>query len=974
MNENGRPVASHYVYLLNRTKYISCFNYNIIGISFFNVNIFSMLEHTREVKSYQASVYIKIFFILFENEENVTYNYHKWKGGRQLMRKKLLSLFVATSMIFSTLTVSAQEIVINEVVSEELNITEDSVIEENQSIIEENIISDELDVEVETTDTEIVLDVVSAEGSNITSEYVVAPGYEGIVTPEDLKKIVEERGDSFDELVGATTCTTYNQAVSYVRSQLKNRVVTISFTTTYTNAEQWKRILEDAEIDNASTPYDEGDYIKSNIIGYSSSYNWSGSAITYNISMIYTDTAEYNQTVLNTLPTVMSALALDGKSEYDKVKEIHDFICENAVYSDRYMVYDNNGNYIFHSAYSALILGETVCQGYSSLFHIMCKRAGVQSRYITGWGNGGAHAWNIVKIGDYWYNIDLTWDDNEYGGVDYEYFLKSEEDFGAHIRENPYDAASFYAEYPMAPFSYGDAEIQGLDITNPINHSFTTITGETVTTRANGKPKLLVYYGNTCSNSQSLIKTIAASSWINQGKIDVIAFETYGGSNSQSAEKALVQSFKNTYAPNCNAIKFTYTGVNQAIWDFYDYKEMTGIGGNTMPYVVLLDANNQIQAMTSGFITASQLENKYFSLVGLAPSRPLTKFVVCRASNGGPLKVGETETLKYTYEPLNTTEKVVVSWRSSNPTVVSVDNYGKITANNAGTASIIGSVSVSKGTFTSKVDITVTGRDVNVVFNPNGGIVSTTSKTVTVGDTYGTLPIPSRGGYIFDGWYTQLTGGDKITHTSIVSNNSDHILYAHWSSSNNNVNSTNVTERFIDVSPSMWFVNAVQYALDNGIMSGTGKNTFSPNNSCTRGMMVTILYSSIGQPPVNGQVPFRDLTASWYKNAVVWAYQNGITSGKSATEFAPDVSVTRQEMAVFLYTFASNRGFDLSAEGNIYKFSDVSSIDGWAVKAVKWANGNSIINGKGANLDPKGRATRAEVAQMVMGFQNRFGK
>lgn len=108
-----------------------------------------------------------------------------------------------------------------------------------------------------------------------------------------------------------------------------------------------------------------------------------------------------------------------------------------------------------YSAYNAIVQKSVVCQGFSSLTYKMLKELGVGVRYISGMGNGGRHAWNIVRIGGKWYNIDNTWDENlsSYSNLSYEYFLKSNNDFGGHIRDSEYDG-SFNQKYPMASASY----------------------------------------------------------------------------------------------------------------------------------------------------------------------------------------------------------------------------------------------------------------------------------------------------------------------------------------------------------------------------------------------------------------------------------------------------------------------------------------------------------------------------------------
>ncbi|WP_312095175.1 S-layer homology domain-containing protein, partial [Aminipila sp.] len=106
---------------------------------------------------------------------------------------------------------------------------------------------------------------------------------------------------------------------------------------------------------------------------------------------------------------------------------------------------------------------------------------------------------------------------------------------------------------------------------------------------------------------------------------------------------------------------------------------------------------------------------------------------------------------------------------------------------------------------------------------------------------------------------------------------------------------------------------------------------------------------------------------SWYEKAVIWSNQNGIAKGINESSFAPNAQVTREQLAQFLYSYAKYKGYDTGKTKELSGYQDRPSA--WAEEAVKWAVGNEIINGKGNGvLDPKGTATRAEIAKMIMKF------
>ena len=175
---------------------------------------------------------------------------------------------------------------------------------------------------------------------------------------------------------------------------------------------------------------------------------------------------------------------------------------------------------------------------------------------------------------------------------------------------------------------------------------------------------------------------------------------------------------------------------------------------------------------------------------------------------------------------------------------------------------------------------------------------------------------------------------------------------------------------FADVTADAWYADAVQYVFENGMMSGTSETTFSPDLTTTRGMIVTILYRLENQPTVTGTTAFTDVAADqYYANAVAWAAQNGIVSGTSATTFAPNAAITREQMAAILYRYAQFKGYDVSAKADLSVYTDAAQVGAYAADAMAWANGAQLITGTSATtLTPAGQATRAQVATILMRF------
>ena len=171
-----------------------------------------------------------------------------------------------------------------------------------------------------------------------------------------------------------------------------------------------------------------------------------------------------------------------------------------------------------------------------------------------------------------------------------------------------------------------------------------------------------------------------------------------------------------------------------------------------------------------------------------------------------------------------------------------------------------------------------------------------------------------------------------------------------------------------------WAHAGIDYCVANGLMSGVGDNLFAPKMTTTRAQIVQILYNLEGEPNVSGTMPFTDLTQNWYKDAVLWAYQTGVVSGTSATTFAPDLPVTREQIAVILMGYAEKvLGVTRTwTPADLSTFPDAGSVSGWAKDALADAVALGLIsgasNGGQTYLEPQGSATREQVATILMEF------
>ena len=180
----------------------------------------------------------------------------------------------------------------------------------------------------------------------------------------------------------------------------------------------------------------------------------------YNCTAVYYTTAEQEALLTAKVEEVKAELNLSALADEEKIKAIHDKICEITAYDTEGL--NDPQNTLKYTAYAALVEGKAVCQGYAIAFYRLCKEAGIPVRIITGTSDGQNHAWNIVKLGEVYYNIDCTWDDND-GTLIYDYYLKNNEDFTDHVRAEEYNTPEFLAAYPMAAESYSSTGTQEPD-------------------------------------------------------------------------------------------------------------------------------------------------------------------------------------------------------------------------------------------------------------------------------------------------------------------------------------------------------------------------------------------------------------------------------------------------------------------------------------------------------------------------------
>ena len=262
---------------------------------------------------------------------------------------------------------------------------------------------------------------------------------------------------------------------------------------------------------------------------------------------------------------------------------------------------------------------------------------------------------------------------------------------------------------------------------------------------------------------------------------------------------------------------------------------------------------------------------------------------------------------------------------------------------------------------------------VNVEKSKHGSVESNRSRASS--GTTVTLTVQPDKGYELD----ELTVTDKDGDELKLTRKSDTKYTFTMPRSAVTVEAVFVEERedtgYSDVSADAWYADAVQYVTDKGMMQGNN-GKFMPADKLNRGQMAQVLFNLEGKQPVNYAMSFGDVNGSeWFAEAVRWAASEKIVSGYDNGNFGPNDPITREQLAVILFRYAQYKGMDtVTLEENLTGFADADEISGYAVSALNWAVGAGVLKGTGTGLAPKANATRSEVAQMLMNFDQNVAK
>ena len=457
--------------------------------------------------------------------------------------------------------------------------------------------------------------------------YHVEPLYRDLITEEELaqrlRKAAEAEKAEYSENATVPFYATLNSAAKYLKNQMIARKTEVTFLFPLNSAYDNIDILEAAQEYTESGTGKSGDALRWGKIGWSYDHSkdvneYGNTCYKYTYTFLWTTTNAQETALTSKVDSVMSSLNLSGKTETQKVKAIHDYICDHVDYDNEHV--DQGDDYpLQFSAYAAMCKGSAVCQGYAILFYRMCKEAGLSVRVIT----SARHAWNIVKVGDVYYNVDTTWDGGD-STTYYDYYMKGMRDFNQfdHIRENPYDTYEFEQAFPMVK----DSKMNLANITQ----SYSDIDGTSRTSKSTGKPKVLIF-GKIQSKSATG-KLLKQFSDYDLSSINIYALDFYENYHDSVEEFRDATYFKG----------ITYIADNGEVFDKVGaYLQHCGYNDSLVTEldVFFIDQNNKIQdyrvGLTSFELLLDLIKQQLGVTIGYAAPRIIEQPSTYKGNKGG---------------------------------------------------------------------------------------------------------------------------------------------------------------------------------------------------------------------------------------------------------------------------------------------------------------------------------------------------
>lgn len=361
---------------------------------------------------------------------------------------RILSLLLVCCMTFTNANLSVLAV----------DVPEDSEIAQTEIIEDQTESGDFVSAEPASVEKESVEDeITDLEEENIELTYI-NPLYADVIQSISKDEEQAAASDVTRRVISESDCLhSFDGVVRELRKQLvlRNETINIYYMPEGNlTEEKLSRMVEEALVHTGNPK--EGDYLLFQYGGCSISANFMGipyGAYRLEFNNIYFTNASQEAAVDNSVRSLIRNLNLNGKTDFEKVRSIYDYICKNVTYDFQHVstpTYD-----LMYTAYGALVNKTAVCQGYAVLFYRLMLEIGVDCRIISGKGDGAPHAWNIVRLDGKYFNVDSTWDAQSYI---YGYFLKCDKDFLNHKRDKEYNTTAFHKEYPMANYNYMDDE------------------------------------------------------------------------------------------------------------------------------------------------------------------------------------------------------------------------------------------------------------------------------------------------------------------------------------------------------------------------------------------------------------------------------------------------------------------------------------------------------------------------------------
>ncbi len=435
----------------------------------------------------------------------------------------------------------------------------------------------------------------------------VNPFYRRTHTDEELAADLAALRKNSEPTRATPHYTTFSAATAYVRNQMlaRNTSFTLSVPNSLyspTDLALTKALVEEAMAHTAGGNPQAGDSLRWQI-GYcycsKETPTPDGSKVLTYTARYYTTAAQEN-TLTSEVNSAMASLSLSGKTETQKIRAIYDFICDRVNYDYEHV--EDTSYEVQYTAYGAMHDKTAVCQGYAVLFYRMCMEAGLDVRVVT----SVDHAWNIVRIGSLYYNVDATWD----GGDDattHDWYLKGMREFPDHFREPPFDTETFEKAYPMV--ADPDLNVDNLSFT------FRDVDGVSVTSDATWGPKVLIF---GCIGTDPYTKALMTGlAKYDLGRLDVVCVDCDGW------DAKFVRDHANSY--NCQSMTVCYNESKSVVTQcLSDLLNQCGDMQASVyfPVAFYIDANNKIRDYTTGFCSGWRAAEGVADHLGLTLSEP----------------------------------------------------------------------------------------------------------------------------------------------------------------------------------------------------------------------------------------------------------------------------------------------------------------------------------------------------------------